>query len=74
VLVILKQLDSRVVPQSGSGFEHCITPEIEQKLTARCPVIKEYLAQTVRINELAARQNKVRGWEYLLEEPGQPRG
>jgi len=58
-------VDSRVVPQTVPDSA-LYTPEIEQKLTARCPVIKDYLAQTVRINELAARQNKVRGWEYLL--------
>lgn len=48
--------DSRVVPQTVPDSA-LYTPEIEQKLTARCPVIKDYLVQTVRINELAARQN-----------------
>ena len=46
-------VDSRVVPQTVPDSA-LYTPEIEQKLTARCPVIKDYLAQTVRINELAA--------------------
>ena len=58
-------LDSQVLPQAAPD-SILYNTEIEQKLTTRCPVIKEYLAQTVRINELAARQNKVRGWEYLL--------
>jgi chromosome segregation ATPase len=58
-------LDSQVLPQAAPD-SILYNTEIEQKLTARCPVIKDYLAQTVRINELAARQNKVRGWEYLL--------
>lgn len=40
--------------------------EIANKLVTRCDLIKDYLSKTVRINELAARQNKVRGWEYLL--------
>ena len=58
-------LDNQVLPQAAPD-SILYNTEIEQKLTTRCPVIKEYLAQTVRINELAARQNKVRGWEYLL--------
>lgn len=42
------------------------TEEVKNKLTSRCDLIKDYLGNTVRINELAARQNKVRGWEYFL--------
>lgn len=40
--------------------------DIAQKLSSRCELIKDYLSQTARINDLAARQNKVRGWEYVL--------
>ncbi len=42
--------------------------DIGQKLVTRCDLIKDYMSQTVRINELAARQNKVRGWEYILRQ------
>lgn len=42
------------------------SPELEQKITTRCPSIREYLSEQVRISELATRQNKVRGWEFLL--------
>ena len=41
---------------------------IGQQLVTRCDLIKDYMSQTVRINELAARQNKVRGWEYILRQ------
>ncbi|HRV75843.1 MAG: hypothetical protein H6799_02470 [Candidatus Nomurabacteria bacterium] len=40
--------------------------EIGSKIVSRCDIIKEYLSKTVRISELAARQNRVRGWEYIL--------
>jgi hypothetical protein len=42
--------------------------DIAFKLTSRCDLVKDYLSQTARINELAARQNKVRGWEYILRQ------
>lgn len=42
------------------------SPEIGSKLVTRCDLIKDYLSRTVRINELSTRQNKVRGWEYIL--------
>lgn len=42
------------------------TAETATKLVTRCDLIKDYLSKTVRINELSARQNKVRGWEYIL--------
>lgn len=42
------------------------SPEIASKLVTRCDIIKDYLSKTVRIDELATRQNKVRGWEYIL--------
>lgn len=42
--------------------------DIAQKVVSRCDLIRDYLAQTARINELAARQNKVRGWEYILRQ------
>lgn len=42
------------------------TPEIGTKLVTRCDLIKDYLSKTVRIGELSSRQNKVRGWEYIL--------
>lgn len=42
------------------------TQETGNKLVTRCDLIKDYLSKTVRINELAARQNRVRGWEYVL--------
>lgn len=40
--------------------------EIASRLVTRCDLIKDYLSKTVRINELSTRQNKVRGWEYML--------
>ncbi len=43
------------------------TLEIGQKVTSRCGYIKDYLTKGFRINELASRQNRVRGWEYLLQ-------
>lgn len=43
-----------------------LSADISVKLVTRCDLIKEYLSKTVRINELSARQNKVRGWEYIL--------
>ncbi len=49
---------------SGSGYNS----DIAQKIVGRCDLIKDYLTQTARINELAARQNKVRGWEYILRQ------
>ncbi len=45
--------------------------DIAAKLTSRCDLVKDYLSQTARINELAARQNKVRGWEYILRQLGE---
>jgi hypothetical protein len=45
--------------------------EIESKLISRCSFINEYISQTARINELAARQNKVRGWEFILRRLGE---
>lgn len=40
--------------------------QIGTKLVTRCDLIKDYLSRSVRINELSSRQNKVRGWEYVL--------
>lgn len=65
-----------LVGVSSSGVLYAVdepTPStyndsIGQKLVTRCDLVKEYLSQTVRINELAARQNKVRGWEYILRQ------
>jgi hypothetical protein len=46
-------------------------PDIANKLVNRCDFIADYLSQTARINELAARQNKVRGWEFILRRLGE---
>ena len=48
------------------GENSTYSPEIGNKIVTRCDLIKDYLSKRVRINELAARQNRVRGWEYIL--------
>ncbi len=53
-----------VETSTGSSYN----ADIAQKLVSRCDLIRDYLTQTTRINELAARQNKVRGWEYILRQ------
>lgn len=40
--------------------------DIGSRLSTRCPLVRDYLSERVRINDLANRQNKVRGWEYIL--------
>lgn len=55
----------------NAGAPPSYNTSIAQKLISRCDLIKDYLAQTARINELAARQNKVRGWEYVLRRLGE---
>lgn len=57
---------SALAVEVGTGSSY--NSDIAQKLVNRCDLIKDYLAQTARINELAARQNKVRGWEYILRQ------
>lgn len=49
---------------TGSSYNS----DIAAKLNSRCDLIKDYLSQTVRINELVSRQNKVRGWDYVLRQ------
>ena len=44
--------------------------DIAARLTSRCDLVKSYLLDNVRINELDARQNRVRGWEYVLRRLG----
>jgi chromosome segregation ATPase len=75
-LVVIIIFSSLVVVPQRTSAENTITlttynPSIAQKLTSRCDLVKDYLAQTARINELAARQNKVRGWEYVLRRLGE---
>ncbi len=57
---------SPVVSAEDSVASSTYNTDVAQKLTSRCGLIKDYLSQTARINDLAARQNKVRGWEYIL--------
>lgn len=74
VLVALSISISAVLSFGSSGLSPVSaesTPystDIASKLVTRCDLIKDYLSKTVRINELATRQNKVRGWEYILRQ------
>ncbi|MDQ5913406.1 MAG: hypothetical protein QG623_24 [Patescibacteria group bacterium] len=70
VLLASFGLSTFVKPYSATAVDNpsSYNDSIGQKLVTRCDLIKDYLAQTVRINELAARQNKVRGWEYILRQ------
>lgn len=57
-------LITRSMPAEAQNSPYA--PDIASKLVTRCDLIKDYLSKTVRISELSARQNKVRGWEYVL--------
>lgn len=75
ILVLsLASVISVVSFRSGESFgvnePTVYTQDIGNKLVTRCDLIKEYLSKSVRINELAARQNRVRGWEYVLRRLG----
>lgn len=54
--------------QSNLNVTTPYTQEVFQKLLSRCDLIQNYLSNSARISELAARQNKVRGWEYVLRQ------
>jgi len=69
LIIMLAPLSVSFLGAKGSVAESEVTtytPEIASKLVTRCDIIKDYLSSTVRIDELATRQNKVRGWEYVL--------